>query len=521
YFRSLPQGCYRTYEPHLIGLIMNENTGDFLSLERAEILCSMSFFLLKGFLSEQSRHSCCSFSSVQTADIVSWLLKAFVLSGESPSLLQEASVGTHLNCHYLASLQALPRKTDSKGLVGDFANKIDEVPKFLRFSSADMEHLEKHVSEFFNQLPDVPIVCISMLGGDFVNVLGEALLLPSLFPAWMLLSRFDSTNKPTTMLLPVDSISKEAHNEDSSIKELDNPTRASDKNWKCPWSCTIIDYVAPTFRKLLKDNFRSLSGAIDIPKDGQANTVRWWSDRMKLNNDLNEILENMEKLWLGPWKYLLLGHQSADQHSEAVLENLITGLESEFKLEANPALIKVILGGVASVDELKECVSQLVSYKAYFGRGGCCGRDRLRAFSCQIDAEALVPLEHLCNGVVNELSELVERTPVILVLDTDVQMLPWENLPVLRNQEMYRMPSVRSIFLALTRSTNHQKDASVIDPPFPVIDPFNAFYLLNPGGDLISTQEEFDQLFRNYEWKGNAGDAPTAEELVLALRNHD
>ena len=131
---------------------------------------------------------------------------------------------------------------------------------------------------------------------------------------------------------------------------------------------------------------------------------------------------NMEKLWLGPWKYLLLGHQSADQHSEAVLENLITGLESEFKLEANPALIKVILGGVASVDELKECVSQLVSYKAYFGRGGCCGRDRLRAFSCQIDAEALVSLEHLCNGVVNELAEPVERTPVILVLDTDVQV---------------------------------------------------------------------------------------------------
>ncbi|XP_044951659.1 separase [Hordeum vulgare subsp. vulgare] len=555
YFRSLPQGCYRTYEPHLIGLIMNENTGDFLSLERAEILYSMSFFLLKGILSEQSRDGCCTFCNVQMADVVSWLLKAFVLSQESPSLFQEvcrlltcifllstidstvqlpsyskgslslnhwaayfhqASVGTYLSCHYLASLQALLRKADSKCFVGDFANKIDGIPKLPRFSSADMEHLEKHVSEFFNQLPDVPIVCISMLGGDFVNVLGEALLLPSLFPAWMLLSRFDSTNKPTTMLLPVDSISKEAHNEDSSIKELDNPTRASDMKWKCPWSFTITDYVAPTFRKLCEDNFRSLSHVTGIP-----NGVRWWSDRMKLNDNLNEILENMENLWLGPWKCLLLGQQLADQHSETVLGNLITGLESEFKLEANPALIKVILGGVASVDELKECVSQLVSYKGYFGRGGCCGRDRFRAFSCQIDAEALVSLGRLCNGVVNELPEPVERNPVILVLDTDVQMLPWENLPALRNHEIYRMPSVRSIFLALTRSTNHQKDASVIDPPFPIIDPFNAFYLLNPSGDLIRTQEEFDQLFRNYEWKGNSGDAPTAEELVLALRNHD
>ena len=55
YFRSLPQGCYRTYGPNLIGLIVNGDTGDFLSLERAEILCSMSFFALKDFLSEKSR----------------------------------------------------------------------------------------------------------------------------------------------------------------------------------------------------------------------------------------------------------------------------------------------------------------------------------------------------------------------------------------------------------------------------------------------------------------------------------
>ena len=31
-------------------------------------------------------------------------------------------------------------------------------------------------------------------------------------------------------------------------------------------------------------------------------------------------------------------------------------------------------------------------------------------------------LEHLCNGIVNELSEPVDRNPVILVLDTDVQV---------------------------------------------------------------------------------------------------
>ena len=126
FFRSLPQDCYRTYGPYLIGLIMDRSIiGDFLPLECAEILWSMSFFLLKISLSEQSRfvsssahyatciynilvvaiHDtclivfsfivlfyrdiCCIFSSVKMADVVLWLLKAFVLSRESPSLVQE------------------------------------------------------------------------------------------------------------------------------------------------------------------------------------------------------------------------------------------------------------------------------------------------------------------------------------------------------------------------------------------------------------------------------------------------
>jgi len=55
FFRSLPQDCYRTYGPYLIGLIMDRSIGVFLPLECAEILCSMSFFLLKSSLYEQPR----------------------------------------------------------------------------------------------------------------------------------------------------------------------------------------------------------------------------------------------------------------------------------------------------------------------------------------------------------------------------------------------------------------------------------------------------------------------------------
>lgn len=75
-------------------------------------------------------------------------------------------------------------------------------------------------------------------------------------------------------------------------------------------------------------------------------------------------------------------------------------------------------------------------------------------------------------------------------------MLPWENLPVLRNQEVYRMPSVGSICLTLDRSCNHQEQVQQKISAFPSIDPLDAFYLLNPSGDLNSTQVEFENWFK-------------------------
>uniref|UniRef100_A0A0E0QWI0 Uncharacterized protein n=1 Tax=Oryza rufipogon TaxID=4529 RepID=A0A0E0QWI0_ORYRU len=54
-----------------------------------------------------------------------------------------------------------------------------------------------------------------------------------------------------------------------------------------------------------------------------------------------------------------------DQHIEAALTNLIAGLESEYKFEVNPVLIKVILGGAMSVDEVQD--SALLGLEL-----GCC-----------------------------------------------------------------------------------------------------------------------------------------------------
>ena len=83
-------------------------------------------------------------------------------------------------------------------------------------------------------------------------------------------------------------------------------------------------------------------------------------------------------------------------------------------------------------------------------------------------------------------------------------MLPWENIPVLRTREVYRMPSIGSISAILDRSHHHQEQAGMNAAAFPLIDPLDAFYLLNPSGDLSSSQAAFEKWFRDQNIEVNA-----------------
>lgn len=76
-------------------------------------------------------------------------------------------------------------------------------------------------------------------------------------------------------------------------------------------------------------------------------------------------------------------------------------------------------------------------------------------------------------------------------------MLPWENLPILRNKEVYRMPSIGSISSTLEKNYHHQDQVANNITAFPLIDPLDSFYLLNPSGDLGTTQIEFEKWFRD------------------------
>lgn len=85
----------------------------------------------------------------------------------------------------------------------------------------------------------------------------------------------------------------------------------------------------------------------------------------------------------------------------------------------------------------------------------------------------------------------------LIWLKLPTQMLPWENLPVLRKMEVYRMPSVGSISALIKGNIHRQEKMGKDNGTFPSIDPLDAFYLLNPSGDLKCSQLDFEEWFRD------------------------
>ncbi|KAF2611497.1 hypothetical protein F2Q70_00013311 [Brassica cretica] len=132
---------------------------------------------------------------------------------------------------------------------------------------------------------------------------------------------------------------------------------------------------------------------------------------------------NLETSWLAPWRCLLPGDLSNYKLPDSVQKK--AGKRSQVQVQnkkVNEMLLKVILGGGIENCKGKACVAQ------FSLRNGC-----------YLIYEAAPKLEQQ-DGHEN-------REFIILVLDPDVQMLPWENNPVITKQEVYRMPSAGSQYM--------------------------------------------------------------------------
>ncbi|KAK1417650.1 hypothetical protein QVD17_26781 [Tagetes erecta] len=527
-----------------LGELINKNViGDAFAIEHAVLLYNICWFSLKSSCDNGTSKYSCDMWFIPIPVVVSGLKLSFILCREVPELFQkvsqllavlytlspssktfsmltssnllsesqwasyfhQASLGTLVN-YQLFSRLGKQKDPNTMDVDGSFPSSSTSLC-LHRLAPDSILDLEGFVLKFFQGLPRATIICISILGDDYASWLRN--LLPCKpTQSCIMFSRLNSDCAPMVVVLPIVPILAGRTDDGDSSSDM-FIKMSTDKPWHCPWGHTAVDEIAPLFRTILEESYLSSSGYTAL-EDTKQNRLIWWNQRRKLDRWLGDLLRDIEDLWFGPWKHLLLGGLTDHKHIDFLEKKLRKDLKSKCKIDVREDIIKAIIRGGG---QQEECLSELIMKK------GC----HIGGRECINDGSLPPLISDLLLNTMHEIGEedYVDREPVILVPDFDIQMLPWESLPVLRNQEVYRMPSVASISCTYERCCHFQEKIGSNSSVFPMIDPLDAYYLLNPGGDLSNTEAEFGNWFKDQNLEGTAGTSPSVDELSVALKNHD
>ena len=114
---------------------------------------------------------------------------------------------------------------------------------------------------------------------------------------------------------------------------------------------------------------------------------------------------------------------------------------------------------------------------------------------------------------------------LFLILDKNIQGLPWESMPVLRGESISRVPDMKFLLDRLSLADYRQGGK----PQGPGVnrarvDPRKTFFVLNPGGDLTGTEGRFNSWLKGMKgvgWKGLTSQAPSEQQFLNALQTQD
>jgi len=111
------------------------------------------------------------------------------------------------------------------------------------------------------------------------------------------------------------------------------------------------------------------------------------------------------------------------------------------------------------------------------------------------------------------------RHPVILILDPEVQSLPWESLPCMlaAKQPVSRIPSLQ--YLSCLWQAHCISKESVVQSG---VSADSVFYLINPDSTLPKTQERLETVLKDFtDWEGCSGEPPRPGQLSEVLGRKD
>jgi len=245
--------------------------------------------------------------------------------------------------------------------------------------------------------------------------------------------------------------------------------------------------------------------------------ISWWQERKELDIRMRQLVERIENDWLGACKGILRPSNKVKEMGalKSALENLFRHhlICSQDKTVYTRPLDEHIINCFLSLpincrdEDLEDLVQFVVdSYQV----------NEAPVVGDEVDVDQVVcELRNIQKEFLVEYSE-EERSPqhLFLILDKHLHGFPWEVLPILIGHSVSRVPSLSFLRERLGDAQETTKTGIAAMP----IDPTGTSYILNPSGDLASTQLKFESWLESQPtWNGIIGRSPSSEEVKQAL----
>lgn len=294
-----------------------------------------------------------------------------------------------------------------------------------------------------------------------------------------------------------------------------------------------FDDAVKELAEIIRLSDQGTRNAVNVRNDDPQARAAWWAERNTLDKRMQELLENIEFCWLGAFKTIL---SPVPPISAELIIDLRTRLEKVFKRilppqdkkqKQHPRLSDVLLDCFSSLspkcreEELEDLLFFILDLYSFHG---------IPVAIADIDVDqVIVDLrcaleEHAAlrnkRGKVNSTS--VNDSHMFLVLDHNVQGVPWESIPVLRGQSVSRIPSVSFLLDRVRLASAKNRSGDVVDRIS--VDPRKTFFVLNPSGDLKGTEGRFKswlEQMRSVGWEGVIGRPPSEQQFLDALARKD
>ncbi|KAI4715726.1 hypothetical protein E4T48_08093 [Aureobasidium sp. EXF-10727] len=257
----------------------------------------------------------------------------------------------------------------------------------------------------------------------------------------------------------------------------------------------------------------------------------WWDEREALDLRMQELIVNIENIWLGGFKGVLSQHRKDPallarfrKSLDGILDRHLPsrqGTKSKTKklvLDANIVELFVGLGddqdGEVDMDEqVLDLLYFVIDILQFNG-------ERNAYDEVDFDVMATETMDALRSYHEAANFNTADQSHLILILDRKLHAFPWESLTCLQNVSVSRVGSMLTLRERILAMRSQMKDT--VEEKYFVNKQSGAF-ILNPSGDLSRTQSTMTPLLDslqtspNSSWQSTINKIPSEKDFASAL----